>query len=132
MNLIKKGTFNWTENKVYTGEWKANALHGYGTFIQKGKVFKGHFLNDKKHGLGINIYPNSSYIISKYEDDLMVGISLFYDKESNKEMIYHAIKGKNKQLVDNEEEVEKVKGSKEFLDLKSFLNELKSNGQVQF
>jgi hypothetical protein len=107
-------------------------LNGFGTFIQKGKVFKGNFKNDKKHGYGINIYPNDSYILSNYEDDFMVGISIFHDKESNKELIYKVIKGKQKQLVDNVDELERIIYSNDYLQLKYFLNDLKSKGILQF
>lgn len=89
-------------------------------------------MNDKKHGYGINIYPNDSYILSNYEDDLMVGISLFHDKDSNKEMIYQVIKGKQKQLIENINEIERIVNSKEYLQLKYFLNDLKSKGIIQF
>ena len=122
--------FKWNENKIYKGEWKNNAISGFGVFIQNGKVFKGDFINDQKHGFGINIFPNNSFILSKWEEDFMIGISLFFDKDDNFEQIYISSKGKPKKLIENQEEIEQIKENKEYLDLKSFLNDLKIKGMI--
>lgn len=61
----------------------------------------------------------------------MVGVSIFVDKENGRELIYRIV-GKNKQLIDHPEGIEEVKATKEYLDLKFFLNDLRSKGLVHF
>lgn len=39
--------------KVYEGEWLENLKHGVGTFAEKGVLYSGGFVKDKKHGKGV-------------------------------------------------------------------------------
>ena len=55
-NGLRQGHGVYTSPKVqYTGDWQAGKYHGYGVLEQlRGKVvYKGHFVQGKKHGRGM-------------------------------------------------------------------------------
>jgi hypothetical protein len=47
------------DESLYMGEWNNNIMEGYGEYVYAdGKIYKGLFLNGKKHGFGIYIISN--------------------------------------------------------------------------
>ena len=129
---LSKGTFKWSKDKVYSGQWRKNALNGFGTFTNKGKVFKGNFVDDKKQGLGINIYSNNSYLISNYDEDRMLGIAILYNSKSGKETIYHVDKDNNKNMVVDQVEIMEIKNKQEYLDQINYVSSLQRKGIIPF
>ena len=64
------GTLN-TDTFSYTGDWKDNKKHGYGTYIDKknDNIYKGWWDADTKHGFGIYVYHAESGGKVKYTGD---------------------------------------------------------------
>lgn len=45
------GTYQWTDGRKYTGDWKDNMMHGFGVFtFEDERVYRGEYINDKKEG----------------------------------------------------------------------------------
>ena len=49
--LHGKGTFKWTDNTVYKGEFKENEITGKGSYQwSDGSTYKGEVMNGLRHG----------------------------------------------------------------------------------
>lgn len=48
------GTYTWTDNRSFKGDWKDNRMHGRGKFLWgNGRKYVGEYTEDKKHGFGV-------------------------------------------------------------------------------
>ena len=48
------GTYKWSDDSVYKGNWEMNQFSGDGTFFYtNGNTYQGKWLEDKKHGFGL-------------------------------------------------------------------------------
>lgn len=49
-----QGVYNWSDGRVYSGEWKNNKMEGRGVFTwPDGRRYEGEYIDDKKEGKGI-------------------------------------------------------------------------------
>ena len=118
-----QGTYKWNENKTYTGEWKDNSLHGFGSLIKSGKKYQGYFENNLKHGLGVYIVDNEKKrIVGNFIENRMEGLAIQYDGEKIDNLLIMEKNKIKKQL--NHEETENKKKSEEFMKLMIFLDEV--------
>lgn len=61
------GTMDYSNQEVYTGEWKANKRHGMGIYQYKNNIrYEGEWVEDIKEGICITRYPNSKYMYRGY------------------------------------------------------------------
>ncbi|MBF0274592.1 MAG: hypothetical protein HQK84_05105 [Nitrospinae bacterium] len=81
------GTFEWSNNNKYKGEWLNGKRHGKGVFTDgSGFEYNGEWENDKKHGKGVEKQLPEFYV---YEGDFKDGMrsgkgTAFYGNKSNK------------------------------------------------
>ena len=56
---IQIGAYRWADGREYQGEWKKNAMDGYGVLRwPDGKRYEGQYVNDQKHGHGTFFWPS--------------------------------------------------------------------------
>jgi hypothetical protein len=115
--------FKWTENKIYTGQWKNNTLTGFGVYVEPGKIYKGYFYNDKKNGYGMYLYDNDTYLIGKWVDDKMEGLAIYYELNKSEE-IYLYRKHRPKKVITESKELEEIRKLDEYQNLLIFLEEI--------
>ena len=52
-----KGTAHFANGDVYTGQWKNDAMHGYGTYyyggINSSEYYRGNMIDNTMNGKGI-------------------------------------------------------------------------------
>lgn len=93
--LHGKGKYCWENGKSYEGEWKDNSIDGLGIFKSSKKIYKGYFLMNKKHGIGISFSLRSEVIlVGKWNEDCLTGNFLQYSF-SDKNYINEVILRKN-------------------------------------
>lgn len=50
------GETSWSDGKVYKGHYKDDKKHGSGTFMwENGRTYEGEWFNGKQHGKGVLI-----------------------------------------------------------------------------
>lgn len=126
---LKQGVFTWTEQKIYRGEWKNNTLTGFGVYSQPGKIYKGYFFDDKKHGYGIYLLDNNEIIIGNWIQDHLDGLSILIDKDGNEHLFVSRKKREKKKVVLNEEKETHLK-SEGYKKLKGFYQNAKNRGLI--
>ncbi len=52
------GIYTFTNGGLYMGEFHENMMSGYGEYILNDKTYIGNFLNDNRHGFGIDFLNN--------------------------------------------------------------------------
>jgi hypothetical protein len=69
-----KGSFKYTNNDAYTGDWSHDAKDGTGEYIYStGEVYAGQYRNDKKHGTGETRFVNGDVYTGDFVAGLMHG-----------------------------------------------------------
>ena len=64
---------------TYTGSFKTNLMHGYGTYkFRNGDVYIGLFNNGKRSGLGTLIYKNGDKYDGEFDNDKRHGKGILY------------------------------------------------------
>jgi hypothetical protein len=67
------GTYRWSDNRVYVGDWDHGVRTGYGKcYYKDGGIYEGHIVNDKKHGSGLFLAIVLDNFISKRKCDYNV------------------------------------------------------------
>ena len=62
-SFITKGIIQYSDKRVYYGEWKENLMHGYGEFIWPDKKrYFGFYKEDKKQGFGVFSWKDNNKI----------------------------------------------------------------------
>ena len=92
-------------------------------FIQPGKVYKGYFYNDKKHGYGMFKYENDSFLIGKWIEDIMEGLAIFYEPDKTEELIVFRRHREKKTITENDQ-IENLKKSDDYHNLLIFIKEM--------
>jgi len=114
------GTFRWNDNKSYEGQWKNGCLEGFGRIIEKKKLFLGYFKNDKKHGYGFYYYKeNNSYLIAKWKSNVINGYFVVLNDHKQESIM------KNKAVVEDIDEICKLKMEKSFQKMMEFFEKYK-------
>jgi hypothetical protein len=122
-----KGKFIWIEDeKEYEGSWINNSLSGFGIFKKNGKIFKGYFYNDKKHGYGVDYLnaekPEESFMLGTWVENEMQGVFLYF--QNNVEQIWKLNKNKVKKIISDLEEIKEIKKTEEYLNLMNFYKKM--------
>jgi len=51
--IVIIGVYNWSDGRIYKGEWKNNKMEGTGEFKwPDGRKYEGQYVDDKKEGDG--------------------------------------------------------------------------------
>jgi hypothetical protein len=93
--------------------------------VQPDKVYKGYFFNDKKHGYGMYVYQNNTYLIGRWVEDIMDGLAICLGANKNEELVVFR-KHREKKMITDKEQVEEIKKSEEYQRLLVFLEELEN------
>jgi hypothetical protein len=120
------GVLKWSEEKIYEGQWHNNCLSGLGKFKNKNKLYKGilsltlgYFMNDRKHGYGINYdLINNTLIIGQWEENLIQGLSIYMSQSV--EQIWQMKDNKLIKKVTDGSEMNKYKSTEEYRKLHDF------------
>jgi len=57
--LAYVGVYNWSDGRVYQGQWKNNKMEGRGVFEwPDGRRYEGEYIDDKKEGQGVFYWPD--------------------------------------------------------------------------
>ena len=65
-----QGTFNFSNDQEYTGEWKNGKRHGQGTYtFSNGQKYVGEWKNGKKHGQGTYTLFHGHEYVGEWNDD---------------------------------------------------------------
>ncbi|CAH2295848.1 MORN repeat-containing 3 [Pelobates cultripes] len=81
-----KGTYTWKRtHSEYEGEWECGRRSGFGTFSVQDpttgvyvKVYSGSWKNDKKHGYGTKFYSDKEYYEGDWKDGKRSGWGRMY------------------------------------------------------
>jgi len=119
----------WNENKYYVGDWKDNNITGFGIFLNKDNKYIGHYFNNKKHGYGIFLFNDNTKLIGNLVEGHLVGLSLKYDNEDTEQLEIHR-KYLQKEIKQNQREINKIKNTSNYIKLKDFYEEMKGRGLV--
>jgi hypothetical protein len=128
------GTLKWSDDKIYIGQWQDSCLSGFGVFQNKNKLYKGriylkvgYFLNDKKHGYGINHdLVNSTHVIGEWEENLLQGLAIYFSDIQKKEQIWLMKDNKLIKRVTEANEVEQFRETDEYKNLVNIYQIIKS------
>ena len=80
------GTYTWDNGDKYSGEWKNDKMHGYGTYTvgnlgtqgnNTGDKYVGEWLDGKYHGQGTYIHLNGDKYVGEYKDGRMHGKGVY-------------------------------------------------------
>jgi hypothetical protein len=84
------GTFLWSSSNGvsqsedqrtdtrYSGDWKANKRHGYGTYFwSNGSLYTGEWVDDKREGHGTRVWPNKNRYTGEYQNHKRHGMGEF-------------------------------------------------------
>lgn len=117
-----QGIFKWSEDKIYNGQWRENCLSGFGVFKNSGKVYKGYFFDDKKHGYGVStMLSNSSYTIGSWVDSYLEGLVIIrFPQEERPEQLMLMDKNKVAKMYTDREEIEKLMTTEDYRKLQEF------------
>ena len=80
------GTYNFSNNDTYEGQWanrnNTGKMEGYGKYIfSNGDKYQGQFLNNMPHGLGKMIYKNDNIFQGTFVNGVISGFGIFYSSE---------------------------------------------------
>ena len=73
-----------SSKRKYVGEFKDNKFNGHGKYYHlaegplKGYKYEGKWLNNKRHGLGIVIWPNGNKYIGEQKNGELHGFGTFF------------------------------------------------------
>ena len=60
------GVYNWSDQRVYRGDWKNNKMEGRGVFEwPDGRKYEGQYIDDKKEGQGMKKYKMSKEMVNE-------------------------------------------------------------------
>jgi len=67
------GTYYWSNGSLYSGEWVDDKREGYGTRVWPNKNrYTGQYLNHKRHGEGEFTFSNGSIFTGTFEDNKFI------------------------------------------------------------
>lgn len=73
-----KGTFQWANGDVYTGDWKYGHMHGHGKKVMaNGDCYVGSWRNDRANGRGVKTFANGDRHEGEYADDKRQGFGIY-------------------------------------------------------
>ncbi|PRP86550.1 hypothetical protein PROFUN_05188 [Planoprotostelium fungivorum] len=81
--VIKKhGRGIWEEgDNQYSGDWKDDKMHGFGTFrYQSGAIYEGEWTDNKYEGKGKYKFPDGSSYEGAFRENKMHGFGSFTDR----------------------------------------------------
>ena len=74
-----KGTFKYSNNSKYTGQFMSGRQHGSGKMtFGNGNVYDGQFVNGKMEGTGTMTYPNGDRYTGLWSKDQPNGKGVYY------------------------------------------------------
>ena len=72
------GTWTYTDQTVYVGQWRGSLKHGQGTETwPNGYIYVGEFQNSKWHGQGTLTFPDGANYVGEWLNDNMNGMGTF-------------------------------------------------------
>jgi len=82
------GTFLWQNlsqsedrnaaDTRYSGDWKGNKRHGFGTYFwSNGSLYTGEWVDDKREGFGTRVWPNKNRYTGEYQNHKRHGMGEF-------------------------------------------------------
>ena len=78
------GTYRYSNNDTYTGNWKNDLRQGEGTYIwNNGDKYIGHWENDNRTGYGVYYYSDGDIYEGSYVNNIRTGIGNYYFKSGS-------------------------------------------------
>lgn len=69
-----QGTFKWSENEMYVGQFKNEMRNGQGTMTwPNGDKYTGQWKDDKMHGMGTLTYADGQKDAGRFENNVFAG-----------------------------------------------------------
>lgn len=68
---INQGIMKYADNSIYKGNWLDGKKHGHGIYkYADNTIYKGHWFEDKKHGAGIQYFSNGDRYSGDWYNDM--------------------------------------------------------------
>lgn len=94
------GIYNFSNGGLYMGEFSENTMSGYGEYILNNKTYIGMFLNDVRHGFGIDFLQDPIRVyVGFWKDGKKDGLGKMLSADSVSFCLYE--NGKKTKLIQN-------------------------------
>ncbi len=86
-----EGCYRWPNKDFYQGGFKGGQKDRFGTWRQLDKIYAGFFVENKRHGYGMNVSNQNlqeDIYVGQFEEDVSSGVGIYDTRAGNEKECY--------------------------------------------